>query len=254
MKRNIYLIILTVITIICIIAGGVFHVAVHEKDFNSISSSIKEGMRRGDFDSDADQAWDDFDFDDSDSKAFDSEVIGEFTELNLHLKVGALKIERGNKWEIKSRYSQKKLKPLYSLKNKKLSISQPYYKNNVLANKNCRVIITVPFGVELDKLTANIDVGAIDLSGFDVKTASVDTNVGAISISNVGFKELDLESNVGAVSIELIEPIENYDLNISSELGAIEINGHNEKRKYSHKGNSNKRLRIRTDIGGIEVK
>lgn len=264
MKRNIYLIILTGITVICIIAGAVRHIAVHEKDLSAIKSSIKEGIRSGDFefdlddyddDYDKDDSWDDsdFDFDTADSKSFDSEVIGEFTELNVRLKVGALKIERGNKWEIKSRYSQKNLKPVYSLKNKKLSISQPHYKNNVLGNKECRVMITVPFGVELDKLAANIDVGAIDLSGFDVKIGSVETNVGAIAISNVGFKDLDLESDVGAVSIDLIEPIEKYDVNLSSDLGAIAINGRNAKRKYSHKGDSNKRLRIRTDVGAIEV-
>ena len=132
MKRNIYLIILTGITVICIIAGAVRHIAVHKKDFSSIKSSIKEGIRSGDSefdlddyddDYDKDDSWDDsdFDFDTADSKSFDSEVIGEFTELNVRLKVGALKIERGNKWEIKSRYSQKNLKPVYSLKNKKLS-------------------------------------------------------------------------------------------------------------------------------------
>lgn len=264
MKRNIFLIIITGITVICIIAGAVRHISIHDKDMRSLRSSIKEGIRSGDFDFDFDDyyedndydeedSWNDFDFDTADPKSFDSEVIGEFTDLSVRLKVGALKIERGNKWEIKSKYSQKNLKPVYTLKNKKLSISQPHYRNNVLGNKDCRVIITVPFGVELDKLYANLDVGAIDLSGFDVKTGSVDTNVGAISISKVGFKDLDVESDVGAVSIDLIESVDKYDVNISSDLGGITINGHNAKRKYTHKGDSSKRLRVRTDIGAIEV-
>ena len=259
MKRNIFLLIITGITVICIIAGAVRHIGHPDRDYSSIKSSIKEGIRSGNFEFDLDdydddsndEGWDDFD--DVDSKDFDAEVIGEFDELDVHLKVGALKIERGNKWEIKTRCSQKNLKPVYSLRNKKLTISQPHYKNNVLGNKDCRVMITVPFGTELNKFSARLDVGAVDLSGFDIKTGSVDTDVGAISISNVNFNDLDLDSDVGAVSLNLVEPLENYDVNIKSDIGAISIYGQNAKRHYSHKGNKNKRLRIDTNIGGIEV-
>ena len=258
MKKNVFLIIITLITVFCIIVGSVHHLGVSRKSYNSVASSIRRGLSRGglhfnfsddDFDED-----EDYDEDDEDSKSFDTETISEFDELEVKLKVGGLKIERGNKWEIQARYAHSYLKPEYTLKNGKLKIVQPGIKNQHLNNKGCNVVIVVPFGTEIDKLNVKMDVGAVELSGFDIKSGSIDTDVGAIAISNVNFNDLDLDSDVGAVSVELVEPVEKYDININSDLGGIVIDGKNVKRRYSQKGDKDKRLRINTDVGGIEVK
>ena len=258
MKKNIFLIILASVTIFCIIAGAVRHIGISRKSVSSVASSIRRGLRGGsldfDFDYEDDKDIEDFDFEDDDPKSFDSETIGEFTELDVRMKVGGIKIERGNKWEIRSKYTYAYLKPAYTLKNGKLSISQPNYKNRHVGNKSCRVVITVPFGTVLDNLAMNMDVGAVELSGFDIKKGSIDTDVGAIAISNLNFNDLDLDSDVGAVAIELVEPVENYDINISSSVGGIVVDGKNVKRRFSQKGDKNKRLRINTDVGGVEVK
>ena len=255
MKKNIFLIIITVITVMCIIIGTSHHLGLSRKGFSSVSQSIKRGLRSGrlPFDSDEEEL-EDFDFDNEDPKSFDAENIREFSELDVNIRVGSLTIERGNKWEIKSKYSYSFLKPVYTLKNGKLSITQPGYKKQHLNNKKCNIVITVPFGTKLDKLSIKLDVGAVELSGFDIIKGSIDTDVGAIAVNNVNFDELDLDSDVGAVSIELLEPAENYDVNINSDLGAIVVNGKNVRHRYVKKGSNNKRLRINTDVGGIEVK
>jgi len=256
MKKNIFLIIITLVTVLCIVIGAFHHIGIPRKSVSSISSSIKRGLGSGnfkfDFDDDEEEI-EDFDFENDDPKSFDSETISEFKELEVKMKVGGLKIERGNKWEIKSKYTYKYLKPAYTLKNGKLSITQPNYKNQRVGNKSCRIVITVPFGTVLENLSLNMDVGAVDLSGFDIKKGSIDTDVGAISISNVNFNDLDLDSDVGAVAIELVEPVENYDININSDLGGITVDGKNVKHRYSQKGDMDKRLRINTDVGGVEV-
>ena len=258
MKKNLFLIIITLITVLCIIIGASRHLGVPRKSYSSLASSIRKGFRSGrlhfNFNDDDEDEMEDFDFDDEDPKSFDSEVISEFKELEINLKVGSLKIERGSKWEIQSKYAYSYLKPEYTLKNEKLVITQSGYKNQHVGNKNCNVVITVPFGTELDKVDIKMNVGAVELNGFDIKKGSVDTDVGAISISNVDFKDLDLDSDVGAVSIELVEPVETYNINVNSDLGGIEINGRSEKRRYSQKGTKDKKLRIDTDVGGIEVK
>lgn len=259
MKKNIFLIILTLVTVLCIIVGASRHLGLPRKSFSSVASSIRRGLRSGKFNfhidsyDDDDEATD-FDFDDEDPKSFDSETISEFTELDVNLRVAGLTIERGNKWQIESKYAYSFLKPEYSLKNGKLTITQPYYKNKNLTNKSCKVVITVPFGTELSKVSIKMDVGAVELNGFDIKKGSIDTDVGAISISSVDFEDLDLDSDVGAVSIELVEPIEEYSININSDLGGIVVDGRNEKRRYSQKGSKDKQLRINTDVGGVEVK
>ena len=197
---------------------------------------------------------DDFDFESDDPKSFDTATIGEFSELDVNLRVGGIKIERGNKWEIQAKYSKEYLKPSYTLKNRRLSISQPGYKNKNVGNNKCNIVITVPFGTELDKLSMSIDVGAVELSGFDIKKGSIDTDVGAIEIKNVGFEDFDLDSDVGAISIELVEPLETYNITVNSDLGGIVVDEKNVRRHYSQKGTSNKKLRIDTDVGGIEIK
>ena len=258
MKKNLFLIIITLITVLCIIIGASRHLGVPRKSYSSLASSIRKGFRSGrlhfNFNDDDEDEMEDFDFDDEDPKSFDSEVISEFKELEINLKVGSLKIERGSKWEIQSKYSYSYLKPEYTLKNGKLVITQSGYKNQHVGNKNCNVVITVPFGTELDKVDIKMNVGAVELNGFDIKKGSIDTDVGAISIANVGFNDLDLDSDVGAVSIELLEPVENYTINVNSDLGGIVIDNKNVKRRYSQKGSKDKQLRINTDVGGIEVK
>ena len=260
MKKNIFLIVLKVITIFCIVFGTFHHLGISRKGYSSVASSIRNGLRSGNFhfDNNYDDYDDDdlesFDFENDDPKSFDTATIGEFNELDVNLKVGGIKIERGNKWEIKTKYSKEILKPYYTLKNGRLSISQPGYRNKSVGSNNCNIVITVPFGTELDKLSMNINVGAVELSGFDIKKGSIDTDVGAIEINNVGFDDLDLDSDVGAISVELVESLETYNITVNSDLGGVVIGEKNVKRHYSQKGTSNKKLRIDTDVGGIEVK
>ena len=258
MNKKIFLIILTVVTIFCIVFGTFHHLGISTKGYSSVSSSIRNGLRHGrfhfyDYDDDDDDQ-EDFDFEDDDPKTFDSETIGEFNTLDVNLKVGGIKIERGNKWEIKSKYSNSLLKPVYTLKNGKLTITQSGNNKKAIGNSKCELVITVPFGTELEKLSMDVNVGAVELSGFDIKEGSIETNVGAIEITNVGFDELDLDSDVGAISIEVVGQLSDYNISIKSDLGGIVVDEKNEKRHYSQKGSTNKRLRIETNIGGIEVK
>lgn len=262
MNKKIFLVVLTVVTIFCIVFGTLHHIGISRKGYSSVASSIRNSFRHGKFnfhfydydDDDYDDDNEEFDFDSNDPKTFNSEAIGEFTELEVKLKVGGITIERGSKWEIKTKYSKPYLKPSYTLRNGKLTVSQDGYNKKTTGNNNCIVIITVPFGTELEKLSIDVNVGAVELSGFDIVKGSIDTDVGAIEISNVGFTNLELDSDVGAVSIELVEPLNNYNINIDSDLGGIVVDGKNQKRRYSQKSSSDKRLRIDTNIGGIEVK
>ena len=261
MKKNVFLIVLSLVTIFCIVIGTTHHLGVPRKSISSIGASIRRGLHTGVFrfgfnsyDDEDEENSEGFDFDSDDPKSFDTETISEFKELDLELNIGGVKIERGNKWEIRSKYSYDYLRPVYTLKNGKLKIEQPYYKNQKVSNKKCNIVITVPFGTELDKLSLDMDVGAADLSGFDVKKGTIYTDVGAISISNVNFNDLDLNSDVGAVSVELVEDVNLYDMNLNSSVGVIVVDGKNVKRHYSQKGDKDKRLRINTDVGAVEVK
>ena len=148
MKKNVFLIVLAFVTIFCIVFGTFHHLGISRKGYSSVASSIRNGLRHGRLNFhfyDYDDEDEDLDFDSYDPKSFDAETISEFKELDVKLSVGALKIERGNNWEIKSNYSKEYLKPSYTLKNGKLSIYQTAYRNKNGTNNKCNIVITVPF-------------------------------------------------------------------------------------------------------------
>ena len=47
MKKNVFLIIITVLTVICIIGGTFHHFGVFRKDSLNLTSSIKRGFKNG---------------------------------------------------------------------------------------------------------------------------------------------------------------------------------------------------------------
>ena len=265
MKKSVYLIILAVVTILCIIAGSSYNLRHAAKGMHKAGNAVRKSFSKdyrdyndsADFDDDYEDLFDD-DFDDDfedRTQAFDSEELEKFDTLAVDGSVLAIEIERGNSYSISSKYNSKMLKPEYSLHNGRLYITQKKARRHLtVGNHKCRVKVTVPYGVTLDKLDIDVDVGAVQLNGFDVNKASVSTDVGAIQITNLDFSDMSVQSDVGAVSIELMEPVDNYNINASSDIGAIELNGDNVRHRYSSKGTNGKYLRIRTDVGGIEIK
>lgn len=250
MKKNTYLIIITLVTVLCIIIGAFINLRFAGRGFAKAKNAIRKSFAEDDYDFDID---DDYNFDD-DTIVYDSEDLEPFHTVSVQGSVLAVVIERGNSYSISTKYSMKRLKPEYSLNNGRLSVVQKTKRKSVMGNNNCKVTITVPYGVTLDKLDIDVDVGAIELSGFDVDTCSISTDVGAVALSKLDFKNMKIKSDVGAVSVELIEDVSLYEIDSSSDLGAIEINGNHAKRKYSQTGSNGKKLKIQTDIGGIEIK
>ena len=76
MKKNLFLIIITLITVLCIIIGASRHLGVPRKSYSSLASSLRKGFRSGrfhfNFNDDDEDEMEDFDFDDEDPKSFDS--------------------------------------------------------------------------------------------------------------------------------------------------------------------------------------
>lgn len=255
MKRTVLIICLVVATLICVIVGTYIHLGPAVKGSRNlgrkIANSVTRSIRDGVYDRD------DEDLFDSDDFFTDFEIdndIPAFTKLSAKGGIMAISVERGNSYHISAKYNHKKLCPEYSVEDGVLKITQPMAHSKMNGNNKCKLEITVPYGVKLDSLDIKVDVGAIELEGFDIKSGDIDTDVGAIALSQVEFDELDISSDVGAVAIELISPAEEYTISASSSVGAISVDGKNAKRKYSSKGSTGKTLRIHTDVGGVEIK
>ena len=259
MKKSIYLIIISAITIVCILIGAFSNLGYSRRGFKNVKRAIEKTFSSGeyeyDYDADTDLIFDDDDDDfDEGTLEFDDEELSKFDTVAVEGSVLGLVIERGKSYSISSKYSRQTLKPEYSLRDGKLYIKQRIKRKSLIGNNKCEVKITVPFGVTLKKLDVDVDVGAVELSGFDVDTASVRTDVGAVAVSKLDFNDLYIKSDVGAVAIELLDDMEVYNIDASSDIGAIQIGNSAVKRRFSQKGSSSKSLRLKTNVGGIEIK
>lgn len=274
MKKNTFLIIITCVTVVCILAGAYIHLCYQKPLIRSTGKTISRALRNGfrsvrndirddfdqDFDDDFDEDFDnDFDVDiDSDSSDSNAQKFSSqleiFDSIQIDANVMGVSIKRGNSYEISGSYVRNAFKPNYSVSGATLRITQPKYKNRLVPNGNCKIVITLPFGIQLDSINANVDVGAVELNGIDVLDIDIKTDVGAIAVNNVEFRELKADSDVGAVSVEVTQPLNEYNIDVKSDVGGIQVNNQNCKRKYSATGTTNKRIKVRTDVGGIDIK
>ena len=268
MKRTTYLIIIASITVLCIICGAYFNLRHTGSSIRRAKRAIKNSFKYNyDYDYDYDDNYtdlkfddydDDDDFDDDDlgdeTTAFDSKELEPFHTVSIEGDILAIEFVRGSSYSISAKYNNSRLRPEYALKNGKLYIEQNLAKKKMVGNNDCKVKITVPFPVTLDSMDIDINVGAVEIHGFGADSVSIHTDVGAVEITKFDFRDMYIKSEVGAVSVELIDEVKDYEMNLSSNLGAIQVENRSVKRKFSQKGTNGKSLRIKTNIGGVEVK
>ena len=278
MKKKIFITIISIFTIGCIIAGTWYHIGRYNliselgRAYNQLKSQNFNLDFEDDFDYDFDNAFDDDDFaensdddfaDDSNDwnknrfayrKKSGKEKLNSFNSIKLNTKIMGIKISRGNDYSIKYRTSRDYLIPVYEVKDNTLNILQKGFVRRGLGNKNCYVEITIPKEKSLDSVMVNTNVGKIVIKNLDIEDCSVQTNVGAVKINNVIFDKLNCESNVGEIIINPIQDIENYDMNISTNVGTIVVGGNNSSRSYTQRGKTDKRITAHTNVGEIQIK
>lgn len=152
----------------------------------------------------------------------------------------------------------------------------------VVANKNSSTInigvslgetsvlkIGVPEGLKLDALTINgnvgriavgaleadsvrltSDVGEIDVTGLKTDAMEVRSATGSIRILDANFMKCAAHSNVGDVSLGLIGAREDYTLNLSTNIGSIDVAGAN--RSYrTYRGE--RLVDASTNVGSVKI-
>lgn len=139
MKRNVYLILITVITILCIIAGTGYHLVRFGLSVAEGLPSFSEFIEAiSDWNDDGDDSDDNDDSDNGISTSVDASQknLDAFSSINADLNVVDLTIQRGNTFSITCKAS-KKLTPEYKVENNCLTITQYAKAHNALGrNKN----------------------------------------------------------------------------------------------------------------------
>ncbi len=243
--RNIYLIILSIATSICIFIGLFSHL------YKWFSLDTKKSVSI-----------------DNDS------VVEQFDSIDLNLNVGDVSIEYGSDFHVNVEDYPEKIMPTWSVEDNTLIIKQNA-KNisinwNDFKNVDCELAITVPAGTELKTIACDMDMGNleinnvkavsvalsadmgnIELEGANITTLAVKANMGSISaddsvITTAGFEadmgsiELEgqfssiaAECNMGSIEIECAN-INDVKLDLHCDMGAIELNGKTVGSNYSN--------------------
>lgn len=279
MKKNVYLIILTLVTVICIIGGTCYHLVGWGVSFLS-------HLPFASFYSDSD------DTESSGTTLSTSTVLlPSFNTVKIDSKVMNLSIEKGDDYSIQCDTTEK-LNPKYEIKDNTLIVSQKQKikVHNFMKNPKCSVHITIPEDTALDLINVDGSVGDINLSNLDVTTLKIDSCVGDIELddcktdsididtstavvelngceaneidvdTSVGdtvikdniFEILYVDGSVGDVKVSSSKDLSDYAYDLDTSIGDVSINGVSHKTEYQQKGTGGK-ITVDNSTGDISI-
>ena len=240
-KKNIYLIVLGIITIFCITFG--------------IYRSSKQFMGK--------IKWSngfhfDFDFDDDDDEIEEkndySEVLEKFDEIEIDSQILSIEIVNSKDYGAYANFNKESLKPSLKIQNGKLYVSQNIKKGKTFGNNNASLRITVPEDVELSNLYVNNNVGAVYLNKISVDKIKISNNVGEISIKDCIFSKLTADTNVGEIELNNSASYDDYEIRAKTDVGELNVLGKSYKHSYNQNGTDSKSIELNTNVGEISIK
>ena len=279
MNKKIYLIIISLITVFCILFGSAYHLSGYlfndlfgfdflRNDSDSENNRNKNGESRITYDENVD--------------AFDS--------IRIDASVLAVTIEAGSTYHV-TYDCESRLAPELKVDDGTLIIKQPDNRLPNTQSTHCELTIAVPADITLNVLEAQTDVGDIDISVVEAETASLQADVGSINIRDCSFAFTNAEADVGAITFENCtmddgemsadvgeirltdctfsnlelsgdlgdiivstdSDLTDFQIDLSVDLGEIRINNESYKKSYNQRGSSGKRLEIENEIGSIHL-
>ena len=279
MKKNVYLIILTLVTVICIIGGTCYHLV-------GWGGSFLSHLPFASFYSDSD---------DTESSgttlSTGTVLLPSFNTVKIDSKVMNLSIEKGDDYSIQCD-ADEKLNPKYEIKDNTLIVSQKQKikVHNFMKNPKCSVHITIPEDTALELININGATGDISLSNLDVTTLKIDNSVGDVKMDNckiasigidtstgdvklndceaneidvdtsVGdtvikdniFEKLYVDGSVGDVKVSSSKDLSDYAYDLDTSIGDVSINGVSHKKEYQQKGTGGK-ITVDNSTGDISI-
>jgi DUF4097 and DUF4098 domain-containing protein YvlB len=266
MKKNIYLAILTIVTMVCMIVGIFSHVFGGFFGKNTFLQNSTGGQ--------AD--W---------NAALDS-----FQTIRMNLAAANVVLERGDDFSI-AYTGAEELVPDYSVDGDVLKITNEKNNKKIYSVRDCTLTVTVPEGADLAELNARINAGEIQIRGINaenldveidagnvevsdgsytyvsmdvdagnvtvdnctVTNTSAEVNMGNIEFKNCTFDVMDAFSDMGNIEIESSKPLDGYKVRMSADLGNVTVNGKSYSGGYNADGDSERYVELSVDLGNVEL-
>ena len=179
-KKNLYLILLTIITIASAIIGILIHVI------------IPAGSWFADFD-------EHFDSDDYIAGSTTSEELDAFQSIDFDVNVADITITSGDTYSISYKTRKKELIPSYEIKDGTLYVTQASAEtlHGLTNNASCTLMITVPKNTVLSQITGKSAVGDFTMENTSAIQMDVSVNVGDTELNDVVLQQATIGSDVG---------------------------------------------------------
>jgi hypothetical protein len=177
--KIIALIVITVITVCCIIGGSTYHLLRWIPGFSGIAGSDS-------------------------SRVSYNEVLKDFSEISIDGSVLDITIESGTEYRL-SYDCDSNLVPTVSVEQGVLTIKQPKNRNTGISFgvtiNHSKMTLTVPSDRVLNSIDVFSDVGDISISDLTASAASVSSDVGDITLTGCDFSQIDVMADVGDVTL-----------------------------------------------------
>lgn len=254
MKKGIYLIIITLITVICIIGGSIYHMG-------GIFSSLRFGFSNTETTSNV-----------SDSA---SATLDGFDNILVDVDVSDIVITRGENYSIDYQATQN-ISPKYEVINDTLTIKQTINRNRLgkygTHNRSCKITVTIPKNATLssidldtgvgdiridsivaDELITDSSVGDTEIKQCSIESIETDSSVGDTKITDCSFSDLDSDSDVGDIHVNSAKDLSDYEIELDTNIGDVSVNGHNCRRNFSQTGSSGCSVTLDNSTGDISL-
>lgn len=251
MKKTIFLIILGIVTVGCIIYGTVYHIGGGFRNLKHSGIFVSDdGNEDGKF-----SFHFDFDTDEETNNEHNlNQKLETFSKIKIDTSIMDIRIQEGDGFYISSSWNREWLRPEVSVNNGQLNVIQKSSKKNKAGSNNARLTLTVPAGSKFEDLDINSNVGEIKIRKLDAEDIDIELNVGEISLRDVNFDNATIDNNVGEVSIYTDVNLDDYTINLATDVGDVNYDGKRFKHSYNQKGSGNHKIKINTNVGEINLK
>lgn len=266
MRKNIWMAVLTIITVCCVIGGTFYRTGIW---------GFKGGFHFGE-----------------DKMTNASTDLEAFRAIDVDADMMDLSVEVGDRFYLDGKYTDR-LKFEYEVKDGVLYIEERNPRKAFLGgirSENCNVTLTVPKDAAMDSMEIKLAMGNVNVDGIismDCKAltnmgncifencslgeADIDTNMGEIRIKDTQlgeadidndmgtikmerciFQDLNVDNSMGDISIDANQSLDNYQIELKADMGEVRVNGQSEGTKYRQSGNTGK-LEASTSMGSVRL-
>lgn len=259
MMKKAYVSVLTVITILCVVFGTMYHTGLffrHAAFFPFAAANFGNGSSN------------DISFSDE-----YKDVTSVFCDMDLM----NVTINTTDGDSVKVNYEGKeKLKPIINCKNGALSLSQAdntrlSFREMNLTDEKSKITISLPkdtvlkamgadldmgnmeiYDITSDRLDLDVDMGSVKGSGLTLGNAEIDSNMGNVELTVKDIKDLSVSTDMGNVKVMSEKDLSGYSFSCSADMGSIAINDKKISNEYEKEG-SDGSITIDTDMGSVSV-